>query len=198
MERLHRRHHDDRARRVDFLVRAVDIAAAIGAPVVSLWSGARPASAASADALDRRLADELARLCEAAAAAGIRLGFEPEPGKYIESLADFDRIAAAVEHPALGLTLDVGHAHLTEDSAEESVRRAAPRLVNVHLEGMQRPVHDHLLPWEGDMDFGAVLAALAGIGYTGPATFELSRHSHAAVEVAAAAFAFARERTKSV
>jgi len=188
----------DRARRVDFLVRAVDIAAAIGAPVVSLWSGARPASAASADALDRRLADELARLCEAAAAAGIRLGFEPEPGMYIESLADFDRIAAAVEHPALGLTLDVGHAHLTEDSAEESVRRAAPRLVNVHLEGMQRPVHDHLLPWEGDMDFGAVLAALAGIGYTGPATFELSRHSHAAVEVAAAAFAFARERTKSV
>lgn len=183
-----------RARRLDFLARAIDLAAAIGAPVVSLWSGSRPAgSSASPGELDRRLVDGLARLCPRAAAAGVVIGFEPEPGMHIESMADFDRIAAAVDHPALGLTLDVGHAHLTEDSAPATVRRYAGRLVNAHLEGMRRPVHDHLLPWEGDMDLTAVLATLDQVGYDGPATFELSRHSHAAVETARAALAFARD-----
>ena len=183
-----------RARRLDFLGRAIDLAAAIGAPVVSLWSGSPPAgSSASSAELDRRLVDGLARLCPRAAAAGVMIGFEPEPGMHIESMADFDRITAAVDHPALGLTLDVGHAHLTEDSAPATVRRYAGRLVNAHLEGMRRPVHDHLLPWEGDMDLGAVLATLDEIGYQGPATFELSRHSHAAVETARAALVFARD-----
>lgn len=182
-----------RARRLDFLARAIDLAAAIGAPVVSLWSGSPPpGSSASPGELDRRLVDGLARLCPRAAAAGVVIGFEPEPGMHIESMADFDRIAAAVDHPALGLTLDVGHAHLTEDSAPATVRRYAGRLVNAHLEGMRRPVHDHLLPWEGDMDLAAVLATLGEVGYAGPATFELSRHSHAAVETARAALAFAR------
>ena len=185
-----------RARRLDFLGRAVDVASAIGAGVVSLWSGARPPdSSADPGELDRRLAGGLRALCERAAAAGVVLGFEPEPGMHIESMADFERIAAAVDHPALGLTLDVGHAHLTEDSAEAAVRRHAARAVNVHLEGMRRPVHDHLLPWEGDMDLGAVLAALAEVDYRGPATFELSRHSHAAVDVARAALAFAVQST---
>jgi sugar phosphate isomerase/epimerase len=181
-----------RSRRLDFLARAIDLAASIGAPVVSLWSGSRPAgSGAAPGELDRRLVEALSRLCPRAAAAGVAIGFEPEPGMHIESMADFERIAAAVDHPALGLTLDVGHAHLTEDSAAATVRRHAARLVNVHLEGMRRPVHDHLLPWEGDMDLRAVLAALDEVGYAGPATFELSRHSHAAVEVARAALAYA-------
>jgi L-ribulose-5-phosphate 3-epimerase len=182
-----------RARRIDFLARAIDAAAILGASVVSLWSGARPqASSASSDELDRRLLDGLAATCERAAAAGVRVGFEPEPGMHIESMDDFDRIAASIDSPAFGLTLDVGHAHLTEESAAATVRRYAARLVNVHLEGMRRPVHDHLLPWEGDMDLRGVLAALTEVGYTGPATFELSRHSHAAVEVARAALAYAR------
>jgi L-ribulose-5-phosphate 3-epimerase len=176
---------EERARRAAFLERAIEIAAALGAPCVSLWSGARPdGSRASAAELDERLVAGLAALCRRAAEAGVMLAFEPEPGMHIESMADFDRVAAAVGHPALGLTLDVGHAHLTEDSAADTVRRYAGRLRNVHLEGMRRPVHDHLAPWEGDLDLGAVVAALREVDYAGPATFELSRHSHAAVDTA--------------
>ena len=36
----------------------------------------------------------------------------------------------------------------------------------------------------------AALAALAAVGYAGPACFELSRHSHDAVRIATRAFAF--------
>ena len=176
---------EERVRRVEFLERAIAIATALQAPCVSLWSGARPdGSAASPDELDARLIDGLLALCRRAAESGVVLAFEPEPGMHVENMADFDRIARAVGHPALRLTLDVGHAHLTEESAAGTVRRHADKLANVHLEGMRRPVHDHLAPWEGDLDLGAVVAALREVGYAGPATFELSRHSHAAVDTA--------------
>jgi sugar phosphate isomerase/epimerase len=72
----------------------------------------------------------------------------------------------------------------------ETVRRFAPRLVNVHLEGMNRAAHDHLPPWEGDLDVRAVWRTLGEVEYAGAATFELSRHSHAAVEIARQALAF--------
>ncbi len=184
---------EERERRLRFLERAIEIAAALGAPCVSLWSGARPeGSTASREELDGRLVDGLRSLCRRAAAAGVVLAFEPEPGMHVESMADFDRIASQVESPAFRLTLDVGHAHLTEDSAVDTVKRYALRIANVHLEGMKRPVHDHLLPWEGDMDLAAVVRALRDTGYAGPATFELSRHSHAAVDTARRALDFMR------
>jgi L-ribulose-5-phosphate 3-epimerase len=177
-----------RAVRRDFLERAIDLAAELGAGAVSLWSGAAEGNA-PAEELDRLLAEGLHSLCERAAACGVVLAFEPEPGMHIESMADFDRIAALVDHPRLRLTLDVGHAHITEpDGAEATVRKYAPWLANVHLEGMRRAAHDHLVPWEGDMDVRAVVRTLREVGYAGPATFELSRHSHDAVNVARRAF----------
>jgi L-ribulose-5-phosphate 3-epimerase len=177
-----------RARRVDFLERSIDMAAELGGGIVSLWSGTAD-DASPGEARDRRLADALGPLCDRAAARGVVLAFEPEPGMHIESMADFDRIDALVSHPALQLTLDVGHAHITEDAgAEATVRTYAHRLANVHLEGMRRDAHAHLVPWEGDLDVRAVVRTLVEVGYRGPATYELSRHSHDAVTVARRAF----------
>jgi len=187
-----------RARRADFLLRAIDAAAALGAPVVSLWSGApdpastnEPAAAEDAAVLDARLAEGLGALCARAAAAGVVLALEPEPGMHVDDLAGFERVRALVGHPALRLTFDAGHAHLAEpDGAAAAVARAAPHLANVHLEGMRRGAHEHLPPWEGDLDLAAVVAALLAAGYAGPGNLELSRHSHAAVETARRARAF--------
>jgi sugar phosphate isomerase/epimerase len=186
---------DPAARRVraEFLERTLDIATELGAVAVSVWSGRPPEqSTATRDELDRRLCDALSPLCERAARAGTVIALEPEPGMHVDTLADFDRVAEALGHPALRLTLDIGHAHLTEPSALGAVDSHLPRIANVHLEGMQRGVHDHLLPWDGDLDVGALLRALVAGGYRGPATFELSRHSHDAVEVARRALDFAR------
>jgi sugar phosphate isomerase/epimerase len=183
----------ERAVRVDFLARAIDAAAAVGAQVVSLWSGAAddaPGPGAH-DALDARLAAELRVVCARARATGVVIGFEPEPGMYVEDMAAFARLRALVDDPAFKLTLDVGHAHMTEaDGAVATVRAWAGEIVNAHVEGMNRAVHDHLVPWEGDLDVRGALAALAAIGFTGPACLELSRHSHDAARVARRAFEF--------
>jgi L-ribulose-5-phosphate 3-epimerase len=185
-------HPSRRRRREEFLERAIDIATDLGAPAVSLWSGTTPAGS-STEVVMTRLIGSLERLVEYAGVRGVALALEPEPGMLIASMADFGRVLAQVKHPALKLTLDVGHAHLTEDaSIGDVVRRFAPHLANVHLEGMTRPQHDHLVPWEGELDVGAALRALAEVGYEGPATFELSRHSHEVVDVARRAFTFAQ------
>jgi sugar phosphate isomerase/epimerase len=184
-------HPNARALREDFLERAIDIAAEIGASVVSLWSGTAP-KATEPEVLEWRLQGALERLSERATAQGVVLALEPEPGMYVATMTDYAQVRAHL--PALKLTLDVGHAHLTEDAgAVATIRGFAPDIANVHLEGMRRPHHDHLPPWEGDLDVAAVLETLREVGYQGPATFELSRHSHDAVETARRAFEFAEK-----
>src|SRR2546428_84840 len=77
---------EERERRIDFLKRAIGIAALLGAEVVSLWSGAAEADE-PAERLDERLAEGLRLLAREAATHGVVLGFEPEPGMHIEGVA---------------------------------------------------------------------------------------------------------------
>jgi L-ribulose-5-phosphate 3-epimerase len=178
-----------RRRRVDFLERAVVIAERLRAPVVSLWSGTAEADEPAA-ALDERLAEGLRSVARYGAERGVTIGFEPEPGMHVFDMAGYVRVRDLVGEPNLELTLDVGHAHITETSAAETVARFSGETVNVHLEGMDRRRHDHLLPGEGDLDLAAAIGALRSAGYTGPANLELSRHSHMAVEAARRAIDF--------
>jgi L-ribulose-5-phosphate 3-epimerase len=189
----------ERMLRLDFLRRAIDVGAELGAFVVSLRSGAAIGEDRDQDdaVLDQRLIDGLGELCEHAAARGLELGLEPAPEMQVATLADFARVRDAVDHPALRLTLDVGHAQLTERDIDGAIRRALPELVNVHLEGTRRAHHEHLVPWEGDLDVGAALRSLAALGYAGPACFELSRHAADAVEIARRALAFADEALRA-
>src|SRR5437016_13553498 len=105
---------EDRERRIDFLKRAIGIAALLGAEVVSLWSGAAEADE-PAERLDERLAEGLRLLAREAATHRVVLRFEPEPGMHIEDVPGCRRLPDPVRAPGLLLTLDVGHAHLTAE-----------------------------------------------------------------------------------
>jgi sugar phosphate isomerase/epimerase len=181
-----------RARRLDFLRSAVDVAAVLGADAVSFWSGAAAEPAAD-DALRDRLVEGCLRLCDHAGERGVRLAFEPEPGMLIDTMARFADLHGRVARPNFGLTLDVGHLHcLGEAPIAHHLRRWRQWLWNVHIEDMRRGVHDHLMFGEGEIDFVEVLGGLAEVGYAGGVHVELSRHSHDAVETARRALAFLR------
>ena len=138
-----------------------------------------------------RLAAGVGELARYAAENGVTIGFEPEPGMLVDSMARFDELLALVDEPNLKLTLDVGHLRCQgETPIAEQIRRWGPRLVNVHLEDMRRGRHEHLMFGEGEIDFPPVLQALAEVGYQGGVHVELSRHSHEAPEAARGAFAF--------
>jgi sugar phosphate isomerase/epimerase len=169
-----------RAIRGDFLCRAIDIARALDAECVSLWSGQIKDAIPQEQAMDR-LADALQPVLRHAELAGMPLAFEPEPGMFIDTFARFDRLDHQVSHPLFHLTVDLGHVHCIEEgSIAEHLLRWAPRILNLHIEDMVRGVHEHLMFGAGTMDFPAVFKALQEIHYSRGVHVELSRHSHAA------------------
>jgi sugar phosphate isomerase/epimerase len=194
----YRKHHptlvcDEPGRRIDFLNRAVRIAADLNADCVSFWSGIRP-STVDPDTAWRRLRDGVATVLDEAAAHHVPLGLEPEPGMFVEHLSEALRLREELGAPELlGITLDVGHCVAVEpDDAATCLRHAAGLLVNVQLDDMRTGVHEHLEFGEGELNLPATLAALTEVGYSGVAAVELPRHSHAAPDVAARAVAALR------
>ncbi|WP_428951240.1 sugar phosphate isomerase/epimerase family protein [Streptomyces sp. cg35] len=188
---------DARAARTRLLLRAVQVAADLGAHAVHCFSGITP-EGTDPDTAWKRLADELGTVVEAATTAGVPLAIEPEPGHLLATLADFHRLRRALSSPdVLGLTLDIGHCQCLEpDPPADCVRAAAPWLRHVQIEDMRRGVHEHLPFGDGEIDFPPVLDALAATGYQGLTVVELPRHSHAGPDLAARSLEFLRSAAR--
>jgi sugar phosphate isomerase/epimerase len=170
-----------RAKRLDLLLRSVDVAAEIGARSLTYASGPRDPDVSPETAL-LFLQEATERLDERARAAGVGLALEPEPAHFPATLEAWRRLHALVP---VGLALDVTHlgVEAPEPAAPEAIRSLAAELVVVHLADSPRNVHDHRPFGEGDLDLRGTLAALMEIEFTGLVSVELSRHSHAAHEV---------------
>ena len=164
---------DGRRRRVDFLNRAIDIAAILQAEAVSFWAGVPKPGIAHDDAW-RWLLEGLQVVSEHAGSRGVTAAFEPEPGMLVETAAQW----AALGVDGLSLALDTGHCLVTQDiDPADAVRLYADRLGTVSVEDMRRGVHEHLPFGEGDMDMPQVLAALVEIDFSKLVCVELSRES---------------------
>lgn len=170
----------DRERRLDFLRRSLDLAAELGAGVVSIWSGSAPPGAGAGELWERLAAGVGATLVHARN-VGVQLAFEPEPGMFVERPAGYlelvERLGA--EGGELGLCLDVGHLLVTGDlPVGDQIRALAPRLIHVHLDDVRDGRHEHLMFGEGVLNLHEALTALLDTGYRGMAAVELSRDSH--------------------
>jgi len=170
---------DQRARRVDFSRRAIDVAAELGAGCVSLWSGVGR-DAAPLDTVRNRLVDGLSAILDHAASRGVGLAFEPEPGMVIDTLARaadlFDRLGRPSH---LRLTVDIGHLEcMGEWPFARHLRGWRGLIANVHVDDMLACRHEHLPLGSGDVDLAAAVAALAAAGYDGGLHVELPRQSH--------------------
>lgn len=187
--------HDPAARaaRTGLLLTAVRTAADLGAGAVHCFSGTTPAGTDPGTAW-KRLEEALWPVIDAAAAAGVPLAVEPEPGHLLATIDDFHHLRTALGNPTpLGLTLDIGHCQCLEPaSPADCVRAAGPWLRHVQIEDMRRGVHEHLPFGDGEIDFPPVLDALADTGYRGLTVVELPRHSHAGPEQAARSLDFLR------
>lgn len=183
----------ERRLRIDFLLRAIDIAAQLDAACVSFWSGTALDDAEQAEKLSR-LVESLRPVIAHAAEQGVTLAFEPEPGHLIDTLAAYERLLdclPADDAERLRLTVDIGHLHCQgETPIADQLRRWGSRLENIHIEDMRHGRHEHLPFGEGEIDFPPVLAALESIDYQGPVTVELPRHSHMGPEMARLAIEF--------
>jgi sugar phosphate isomerase/epimerase len=186
-----------RDRRIDLLERAIRVAAEVGSPVVSFWSGIAPRGT-SRDELWARVEAGVAALLPVAESHGVDLALEPEPGMFVERIADVLELRRRLDSPdRLRLTIDVGHLRCTEDAEPAACILGAGELVaNVQIDDMRRGVHEHLPFGEGEVDVPPVLAALEAIEFAGLVAVELPRHSHAAPALAASSLTFLRDAAR--
>jgi L-ribulose-5-phosphate 3-epimerase len=194
----------ERLRRVDFLRRSIDLAHALGASVVSIWSGSAP-TPMSGDTFDpahepvwERLTQSLVPVLDHARDQGVFVAFEPEPGMFVERPAGYLELVRRLGDRGneLGLTLDVGHLLVTGDiPVGPAIRSLARHLVHVHLDDVAGGIHEHRMFGTGELDLREVLNALHDVGYAGMAAVELSRDSYRGPQAAQEAMTHLRAAT---
>ena len=155
--------------------RSVDRAAhRLGARVVVLHPGV-PSSLQS-DPRDNRVDAAIRSVEELHAVAeplGVGLALEVIPNQIADAPDLVGLIEDRLELSGVGICLDTGHALILGDVAD-AVEAASGHLVTTHLHDNKGKTDDHLLPFQGAINWPSVLMAFRKVGYDGVWMFELA------------------------
>ena len=145
----------------------MDIALELGTDLVIVDGD--PTPSAGLEAEWPRTVERVRKLTELAEPMGITIAMEPDfvPGFTVASSAEFERLAEEVDSPALKLNFDTNHAVKTDDDYLAWLRRLGDYLVHVHLSDSRHRVHKHLIPGQGELDWGEIKSTLDEVGYSG-------------------------------
>lgn len=115
-------------------------------------------------------------ICRLAAPIGIRVAVEVIPN----ALSDASSLVALLERdldaPSAGICLDLGHAFLLGDVAD-AVETVAEHLITTHIHDNGGKKDDHLVPFDGRIDWSVALMTLQKVGYDGTYLMELANTS---------------------
>jgi len=114
-----------------------------------------------------------AAACAIAADAGLRVAIEPHPYRWVSSGQGMLRLIERTGAPNLGLNFDPSHLFPAGDMPHYVVLALGSRIFNTHFSDNEGHTNAHWRPGRGKIDWKAVFAALAAIGYAGPITLEL-------------------------
>lgn len=160
--------------RIEHTKRALELARDLGAPNITTEPGGPLEPGQPREPALKLFVEMLKPVADRAAKLGIPLLVEPEPGLLVETADQFEEFMGMMNHPAVGMNFDVGHAYCVQDDPAESIRRLARYIRHVHLEDIAATRrHHHLIPGDGAIDLPAVFMALKDIGYDGWVTVEL-------------------------
>lgn len=102
----------------------------------------------------------------------VALEFPAHRSSIVHDVATMSSFLKDVRHRAVNSNADVSHLYLMGD-APDSVRRLKGRVAHVHFSDCDGKVHGDLPPGRGVVPLTEYLAALKGIGYSGPVSLEL-------------------------
>jgi sugar phosphate isomerase/epimerase len=156
--------------------RAIEDAAALGAPLVVLVCGAVPGQ--SLVESRKQITDGIAATLPLAESLGVKLAIEPLHPMYaddrsaINSLACANDICDELKHPLVGIAYDVYHLWWDPDLEEQTKRTAqANRLFAYHVCDWMTPTTDLLndrgLMGEGCIDLRGIRGMVEGAGFDG-------------------------------
>ena len=169
-----------RAKGRELIVSALDRAAWLGAPVflvvpavVGGWRDARPLTS-YADALSRCY-DQLRRLAGEAEARGVAIGIENVLNRFLLSPVETRDLIDRINSPYVGVYFDTGNV-MPLGYPQDWIDTLGGRILRIHVKDYRLGDRDRQgggCPLgDGDVDWPAVVTALARVGYDGPLTYE--------------------------
>jgi sugar phosphate isomerase/epimerase len=171
---------EERRKRIDDNLRAIDEAAAIGTDLLVLVNG--PAPDKDIDGARQMVADGIAAIVEHAEQAGVRLGVEPLHPMFaadrsvIVTMAEANAIAEHFRAGTVGLVVDVYHVWW-DPEAYRQIERAGERIFGFHVSDWIVPLPDTLmgrgLMGDGVIELSRLREAVELAGYRGPIEVEI-------------------------
>ena len=161
---------------LDEVKAAIDMAAGLQAPVLTIVVGGIETGTKGPGESLRRVADRLAEAMPYATGAGVQLALEPLHPVYggnrscLTTLRDALDICDQINAPGLGVAVDVYHVWWDTDLAAQ-LHRAGPRILGYHLCDWLADTADVLqdrgMMGDGVADLTAIRRAVEAAGYAG-------------------------------
>jgi sugar phosphate isomerase/epimerase len=115
----------------------------------------------------------LARFAELAAPLGVRVAVEAGDNAASKTGPLTYFVEHDLEDVDIGICLDFGRAHLDGDLVD-AIETSAEHLVAVHAHDNRGRSDDHLVPFDGTIDWPAAMTTVQKVGYEGPIVFEVA------------------------
>lgn len=170
---------------VDDNMRAIDEAAAIGAPLVVLVPGAAPGQ--PLETSREQILEGIGDIAPHARAAKVQLGIEALHPMYADDRSAVNTLKQAVDmaeqldDPQVGVTVDVYHLWWDPD-LEQQIDRAASRILSFHVCDWRTPTRDILndraLMGEGCIDIPCIRGWVERAGFNGFVEVEIFSTQH--------------------
>ena len=165
-----------RARAVAETERAIHVARRIPVKLLVVHLGLpraqTPSQTPDSRAAARRSIEELLRT---AGPLGVAIAIEIIPNELSRAGSLVHFIEEDLRGLGVGLCLDFGHAHMDGDLVE-AIETVSEHLATTHVHDNRGRTDDHLVPFEGTIDWPGALTAVQKIGYEGTLLFEIAAH----------------------
>lgn len=116
-----------------------------------------------------RSAEEICRIADP---LGVRVALEVIPNP-ISTPSSLVALLESLDAPHAGICMDFGHAFLGGD-VPDAIETAAEHLIATHVHDNHGRGDDHLVPYQGAIDWDAALVTMLKIGYEGMYLMELA------------------------
>jgi sugar phosphate isomerase/epimerase len=168
-----------RARAVDEAERALHIARRLPITVLVAHLGVprtqESVAGAHSRASARRSVEELQAIAKP---LGVHIAVEVIPNEMSRAGSLVHFVEEDIDGEDVGICLDFGHAHMDGDLAD-AIETVSEHLIAAHVHDNRGRTDDHLVPFDGTIDWPVALTAVQKVGYEGPLVLELAAHGSA-------------------
>jgi len=165
-----------RAKALDEAVHALHIARRLPFTVLVTHLGLprsqHPTAADNSRDAARRSIEELQKLAEP---LGVTIAIEVIPNELSRAGSLVYFVENALKETPASICLDFGHAHMDGDLIE-AIETVSEHLVTTHVHDNRGRTDDHLVPFDGTIDWPGALTAIQKVGYDGTFLLEIAAH----------------------